>query len=226
LLTSSPTQLLELTLPLAFIGVLIAIKNSVADNENFKTVLHNAIIPKNFDAFTPLSFRDYVTAMQAKHICIGRPEDLFEISGIPSQGYNWQVPLVKCDSGKCRENGEDAERYCTYSLIALTGSDAGGKARAKNFEEWLYRRYPALTNMSFVDFKKITKIFPNSNAINDYVKDKDYGKTGRPKIAMGIVWEGDNKDNYIYRLRQNSTNVSSRPPPCSCFIADFSLTTL
>lgn len=45
--------------------------------------------------------------------------------------------------------------------------------------------------------------------MNQYVKSEDYGKTGFPKLVMGIAWKGNDTKNYIYSLRQNSTNFNS-----------------
>jgi hypothetical protein len=55
----------------------------------------------------------------------------------------------------------------------------------------------------------IVRNFTDPQEMDDYVGDNDYGKTGYPKLAMGIVWNGNDANNYIYSLRQNSTNFNS-----------------
>jgi hypothetical protein len=126
---------------------------------------------------------------------------------------NWQVPFIKCDSRKCDDkvHGHDAQPFCQYSMIGVTGGsvdDIGGHDRAKNFTQWLYATYPALQmNMPF-DFPFV-RHFQDPQGMDNYVKGKDYGNVDNPLLAMGIVWEGSDPSNYIYRLRQNSTNFNS-----------------
>ena len=207
-------QFLELALPVAFMAILVAIKNSVKNSEGFQAETINATFPEI--AYKPFSFRDYVTAMQATHKCVEgiNPETGaldFAITGVPLQGANWTVPFVKCDSRRCTQNGEDATEFCEFGIIAVSGSnstDVGGRSRSVDFTTWLYDQYPELrTSMSFT--YPIVKLFNTSQEMNDYVKDKDYGQPTIPKIVMGIVFEGNGLLDYKYTLRQNSTNFNS-----------------
>jgi hypothetical protein len=163
-----------------------------------------------------VSFTDYVTAMQATRVCQtaidpwSSQTELW-ISGIYDQGYNWQVPFVKCDSRKCEEDGQDAQPFCEYAIVAVSPSsetDAGGLDRAETFIKWVNDRYPALTDNMPFEFEFV-QLFDSPGKMDDYVKNKDYGNKESPKIAMGIVWDGNNGANYVYSLRQNSTNFNA-----------------
>jgi len=205
-------QFCELALPIAFVAILVAIKNAVKDTEGFQAETINATYPEA--AWTPLTFRDYVTAMQAEHTCIEGINNQtgqldFWITGVPNQGYNWQVPFVKCDSRRCERNGEDAQEYCQFGIIGVSPSDAndvGGQSRVDDFTSWLYGEYPELS--SSIDYD-VVKNFADPQQMNEYVTSSDYGKTGNPKIIMGIVFEGNDERNYKYTLRQNRTNFNS-----------------
>jgi len=154
--------------------------------------------------------------MQATHTCIeglnpetGQPD--FWITGLPNQGYNWQVPFVKCDSRRCKENGENATKYCQFGLIGVSGSsttDVGGQTRATDFTTWLYETYPELVDRMPFDYE-LVKEFKDPQEMNDYIKNDDYGKSGSPKLVMGVVFEGNEALDYKYTLRQNSTNFNS-----------------
>lgn len=151
-------QLLEFLLPVGFVCILVAIKASLQDNENFSPQPVDAEIRDNNDAFITLTFTDYVTAIQAQRICIPSavdPDD-FDITGMPINNYNWQVPFVKCDSRACKEIGEDArETYCEYPVLAVAPKDSGdsvGLERARDFASFVYSRYPALTNQTALPF--------------------------------------------------------------------------
>ena len=181
-----------------FVGILVAIKGAVEDNPNFEPKEVEAKFPSNNDALKLFTFKDYVTALQAKRECVdngfslpsfnfGRrdlqdagdedaegplcqdflatsplcifgqiceceallemetsegcggllkdelwgdtdidelcpltcgvckegelaplPKSRLGISGIAPNGYNWQVPFVKCDGRLCEEAGADA----------------------------------------------------------------------------------------------------------------------
>lgn len=49
----------------------------------------------------------------------------------------------------------------------------------------------------------------SEGALADYVTGGDYGKSGFPKVAMAVVFEGNDPHNFIYTLRQNSTNFNN-----------------
>jgi ABC-2 family transporter protein len=206
-------QLLELALPVVFVAFLLAIKNAVKNTEGFKAETIPAEYPGENKTFKALTFGDYVTAMQAKRQCVDitTPEmktKTFWITGIPKRGENWQVPFVKCDSRRCKEDGEDALSYCQYGAIGVAGADAGGLDRADAFRKWLLKEYPALATSMPFDFD-IVNTFSDSKSMDDYVKSESYGDPGTPKLAMGIVWTGNETRNYIYSLRQNSTNFNA-----------------
>jgi hypothetical protein len=202
-------------LPIAFLGILVAIKNAVEGSGDITA----EIIPPNFPTddvtFTPLSFGDYVTALRATRECvvsIDNGEDLW-ISGIDNEGYNWQVPFVKCDSRECENAGQDAQPFCEYAIVAVSPSssqDEGGLARAEAFRDYLYTRYPDLNDKSKMPFAfDFVQVFSDPGEMEDYVKSSDYGSKDFPKIAMGLVWDGNSATDYVYSLRQNSTNFNA-----------------
>lgn len=205
-------QLLEILLPMGFVGVLVGIKSAVDDSSGIFAGTVPAFYPSDSLTLTPLSFRDYVTFMQAKRTCIrgdGQGDLDFIISGIERNGYNWQVPLVKCDSTLCESDGQDASKFCEFGSIALAPSrleDKGGKQRALEFEAWVYWKYPELVDL--LSFTVIQQ-FDSPEAIDAYVEDVAYESSEKPKIAMGIVWEGQDPMKYHYALRQNSTNFNA-----------------
>jgi len=59
----------ELFLPIAFVGILVAIKGAVEDTDAFAPKEVEADFPSNNDALRLFSFSDYVKALQAKRIC-------------------------------------------------------------------------------------------------------------------------------------------------------------
>ena len=170
----------------------------------------NATFPEV--GIAPFTFTDYVTAMRAKRICINATEPgKFDITGIENKGYNWLVPTVKCDSRRCDFDGQDALPFCEFSILAVSGTDAGGMQRAAAFKEWVLTKYPAITDAEQrMPFKfEFVQLFNSSSAMNDYVKRRSYGTSGNPKISMGVVWEGNDVSKYSYQLRQNSTNYNA-----------------
>ena len=207
-------QFFELALPVAFVAILVAIKNAVKDSEGFQSETINATFPEI--AYQPLSFRDYVTAMQADHACVqginsetGQLD--FWITGVPDQGDNWQVPFVKCDSRRCTQDGQDATGFCESGIIGVAGSssnDVGGQSRADDFTSWLYGQYPELGNDMPFEYS-IVKKFSEPQEMNNYVKGENYGQTSTPKLVVGIVFEGNGAFDYKYTLRQNSTNFNA-----------------
>lgn len=191
----------------------MAIKNASEGSSSFESTVEPAVYQSQ--SATTLSFTDYVTALRAKRVCIPQTdptsEDPFLITGISNNGYNWQVPLVKCDSRKCEAANQDALPFCEFSIIAVAGSDAGGVERANLFKTWLVANYPAIADGSpDMPFSfPLVQTFDSSTEIDDYVTANNYGTTGYPKIAMGIVWEGGDLIKYNYQLRQNSTNFNA-----------------
>lgn len=178
-----------------------------------------AYLPADYTALIPFTYTDYLTAFQAERVCTTKRDPDFDISGIPDKGYNWQVPFIRCDSRKCQYLGQDAQPFCEYSIIAVTGAskeDKGGRERAAQFKEWMYTKWPLLrqqrtgnrtTGVPF-DFDFV-QLWNNPYSMDKYVKRPDYGTAGVPKLAMGIVFDGNSTNRYKYSLRQNSTNFNT-----------------
>jgi hypothetical protein len=229
---------LEIVLPPLFALFLVFIKNAVSNAGNIESEIVNATFP-DFSV-TPFSFTDYITAMRARRICVDvvnstDSNNLFDISGILDNGGNWQVPFVKCDSRKCDFAGQDALPFCEFAIIAVAGSDTGGQERALAFEEWIYQTYPAIAPSNpnkMLPFNfSLVRLFDSSGDMDKYVKSSDYGRVTVPKIAIGVVWQGNDNVAFNYSLRQNSTNFNApedegRPtaqttPPTGSWIDSF-----
>ena len=203
-------------------AILVGIKVSVQGTSSFAPRTIPPFIPSNVVTWTPLSFADYVTTIQAQRVCIEAPTKpgKFNITGIYDGGYNWQVPFVKCDSRQCTTNGQDAREFCEYAQIGLapsSSSDTGGMERALDFANYIYDTYPALQPSSTtLPFSfDVIRMFDNPQEMDTYVQSSDYGVyPTNPKLAMGIVWEGNATDAYLYSLRQNSTNFNSPEGTC------------
>lgn len=130
-------------------------------------------------------------------------------SSVPSM--EWQVPMIKCDPRRCTNVGQDALPLCQYSILALVGEDAISKKRAEDMRDFIYDEWPAIRDIERdqVGFELI-QMFNSSKAIDDYVRSRQYGEDTKPKIAMGVVWTaGNDENNYLYSLRQNSTNFNT-----------------
>lgn len=175
--------------------------------------------PQDYQALIPFSYRDYMIAFQAKRVCTTKKDAMLEISGIHENGYNWQIPFIRCDSRKCQYLGQDAQDFCEYSIIAVTGSnrqDEGGRLRSIQFKQWMYDTYPVLykrkaanetLGMPF-DFDFV-QLWSDPHEMDRYVQRPDYGTLGVPKLAMGIVFDGNTPNIYKYWLRQNSTGLNT-----------------
>jgi len=212
--------LLEIALPVCFIAILIAIKNATDDSDQ-TSKLEPAQYPDNDWAYVPLSFHDYVKAMQVKRFCERQQWDFnfmdqefqFDevgITGMAMTAFNWMVPVVKCDHRKCEDIGENATNYCEYLTLAVTGTDEGGMQRARDFGAWIYQTYPALNDTETIQFRHdFVQIMDSEEALEDYVKDSNYGTSDNPKVAMAVVFEGNDPHKFVYRLRQNSTNFNN-----------------
>ena len=203
-------------MPVGFVCILVAIKVNLEDSPGFSPETVEAQFPDNTQTVIPLSFTDYVTAMQAERICEPSLSG-FGITGMPDPAgyYVWQVPFVKCDSRRCKEVGEDAAtKYCEYQVLGvapMNEGDAVGKARAESFRDYVYSTYPVLTNASAVHFDyPFVKEFNSNDAIQSYVTSKDYGSEGFPKLGLAVVFqEGSSEKDYAYTIRVNSTNYNS-----------------
>jgi hypothetical protein len=210
---------------MGFVGALVGIKSAVENSDDFLADKVPAFLPTEFITYTPLSFTDYVTAMQAKRKCVLKKGTQinngnhgsnieFLITGIHRNGANWQVPFVKCDSFKCEYDGQDALPFCEFGTIGVapsSPSDSGGLARVHDFEDWLYSKYPILQTRVGLPFDfDFVRHFDSPREMDDYVKHNNYGSsTDFPKIIMGVVWEGNDTQKYFYSLRQNSTNFNA-----------------
>lgn len=195
-------------------AILIAIKNAVENTDDFAAKKVEAKFPEH--AVQPLTFRDYETALQAQRVCLlNETTNRLYVSGMPDQSWNWQIPMIACDSRNCREPGQDALDICEYALLAVSGDPTSPRSqdRARRFQQWVEAKYPAVGRL------KLVKLFSSSLEMDDYVKDSRYGEVDQPKIAMGVVWEDDDPQmvsneefalQYKYRLRLNSTNMNSR----------------
>jgi hypothetical protein len=92
---------LEIALPVAFAALLLWIKQVADDSSDFKPQVVAPQIRSDYDTQRILSFGDYVTAIVAKRICRGSDfnwgggDNFFTITGLPTEGYNWQVPVCQ-----------------------------------------------------------------------------------------------------------------------------------
>lgn len=202
-------QILELLIPIFMVYVLVLIKNAVDSVGDLDSEIIEASFPTEYDAFSPLVFDDYLTALQAKRNCTIGDNDDFFISGYQYNGFDWQVPLIKCDSRLCNENGQDASTsLCEYNIIGV----AGNKTRALQFVSWLEGKYPILADRSKLPFNfSLIRSFESGDEMDTYVTSIDYGKYPmNPKLAIGIIFNDDDNPNmYDYTIRQNSTNFNS-----------------
>jgi hypothetical protein len=217
------STLLEMALPIAFVGILIAIKNSLGDDTESEIV--EPTFPDTLDVYRPLSFLDFVTTFTAARICTIPFTDAFsaftgevelEITGMPVSGYDWQNPFVRCDSVQCEEEGQDAQPFCEYGFLGVAAAGEGGGDRAQAFRDFIYETYPTLASSDVMPFDfDFVQTFPSEAAMESYVTSADYGRPGKPKMTMGVVWQGGATNTYKYKLRQNSTGftvpASGRP---------------
>jgi ABC-2 family transporter protein len=158
---------LELLLPVAFVGILVSIRNAVVKDDDAASAsrIVNATIPDDFYAFTPLSFQDYATALNAQRKCTKQPSGSFTfdpetgfsnasaelgwgITGMALQGANWQVPMIKCDPGACQIERQDAINMCEFSILAVSAANGVGLDRAYDFAAWVYDFYYPLLNQT------------------------------------------------------------------------------
>ena len=239
---------MEIILPPLFVLFLVLIKNAV-DNAGD---LESETVAAEFTDFslTPMSFNDYITAMQAQRKCKLNADpgtnDMYDITGITNKDETWwQVPFVKCDSRKCDRyfdetgisaDGLDAITFCEFAILALAGSNDDGRQRALSFEQWIYETYPKINpnnpNKAVLPFNfSLVKVFDSHDDIDKYVQSTDYGRSQFPKIAMAVVFDSNDLNEFNYTLRQNSTNFNApeeeaRPsarttPPTSSLLNSF-----
>ena len=204
---------------------LVFIKNAVENSGGLESKTVNATFPNI--SITPVSFNDYITAMEAKRQCISTGnedgDDKYDITGIKNNGFDWPVPFVKCDSRECDRyfedtgisaEGVDALPFCEYAILAVAGSNSNGQERALAFKDWVYSTYPKIdpnsTNRAALPFSfELVKVFNTAEEIDTYVTSLDYGRVENPKIAMAVIFENNDPNIYNYTLRQNSTNFNA-----------------
>ena len=216
---NNDAQIFEFMTPFCFVWVIVAIKNSV-DVDGGQTL--KAFLPQDVHTLIPLSYEDYMQAIQAQRVCSKPPNssDALMISGMVQGGYNWQVPFVRCDVRRCESLGQDAHPFCEYSILAVSGSsedDDGGRRRAEEFQTYMYDRWPFLLKTregTIVQEGRpfpfeFVKIFSGSKDMEAYLLRDDYGSVGVPKIGMGVVFDGDDPNHFKYWLRQNSTGMNA-----------------
>jgi hypothetical protein len=210
-------------LPFCFVWILVAIKNAANFDDASANPTIPVFVPNDTVAWIPFSYTDYVRAFQVERICTSRKESGLEISGLPERGRGWQVPFIKCNSKHCQYLGQDAQPFCEYNILVVTGAhadDIGGHARAAQFRNWMYSKWPVLqqrksnrtatTRGAGMPFDHdFVQLFPDPATVDNYVKRSDYGTALVPKIGMSIVFDGNSSTAYKYWLRQNSTNLNS-----------------
>jgi len=214
-------SIFEFILPVAAVAILVGIKKAVESSSNFtpKEIPAKMRGTGPFDTISPFTFQDYVTALQAKRRCIKAPYgDFYTISGIDQ--FTWPVPFVKCDSRKCKADGESAVPYCEYNVLAVAPSDFGdatARARVNSFMIYIRNRYPQLAPEMEVgeegtlpfDYDFIQE-FRSPDDIDTYVRSEEYGtSTSHPKIGFAVVLSPGDANSYSYSLRMNSTNFNS-----------------
>eukprot|EP00978_Attheya_sp_CCMP212_P013362 scaffold33622_cov51-Attheya_sp.AAC.3 len=202
-------SIFEFILPILFITILLAIKASVSDTDGFG----QEVIEPDFPDQTviPLSFADYVKALQVERVCLVDENDEFTISGLPYEGYGWTVPFVRCDARQCKENLESAILFCEFPLLAVASSEASADARVEKFVAYLESSYPIIFNASAMpNNSSFLKQFDSQTEMEQYVKAGSYGNRENPKIGVGIVFAGGTSDTeYPYSIRVNSTGFNA-----------------
>lgn len=215
-------------LPILSVCILIAIKNAAQrGDDNLGSQIIGPKFPNaSTSTFTYLTFRDYITALQAKRICIlNNDTDLtsgYYISGLTDYN-NWQIPLILCDSRLCTYNLQNAQEFCQYNIIGIASSNSNTNTNNNNeqqsdtvleFLNWLEVSYPILsTGNIFPGFNySIMKRFEDEDDMNSYIKSNDYGTyPNNPKISMGIIFTSSIYDTNIvsYTLRPNATGFNA-----------------
>ena len=180
-------QLIEFFLPALCVAALYFIKLDLQSdpNSSLKAVTVPASYPDANSVIIPLSFQDYVTALQAKRVCLVDPsadafEKIFGLASLVISGIDyetWPVPFVFCQSYNCKERGEDATKYCTYRTLALAPMNRGEVQRMLRFKQYVETRYPQLTNSSLLPFEHdFIQIFDSNDDLQSYVTSEQYGE--------------------------------------------------
>ena len=182
--------MIEFFLPALCVAALYFIKLDLQSdpNSSLKAVTVPASYPDANSVIIPLSFQDYVTALQAKRVCLVDPsadafEKIFGLASLVISGIDyetWPVPFVFCQSYNCKERGEDATKYCTYRTLALAPMNRGSTGevqRMLRFKQYVETRYPQLTNSSLLPFEyDFIQLFDSNDDLQSYVTSEQYGE--------------------------------------------------
>ena len=188
-------------MPILVVGLLILIKNPAEDSVFIKPQIIPANFPTSDDTITPLSFTDYITALQAQRVCLAGKGRRGKISGITN---NWAVPFVHCDQRLCPFRDADGIPYCEYRSLGLAPINEHTQA----FADWIVSTNPALASQDSLPFNfSFIQMFNSSEDMDLYVKSDDYGTSENPKIGAAIVINSG-KPSYSYTIRVNSTNFN------------------
>lgn len=193
--------LLEVGLPVAFLGILVAVKIEFEKYDSLQPEPVNATIPDTYNSMLPQSFGDYVTTLVADRNCT-----VSGITGFPSSN-----PFMKCNEARCptvdydTQEWPDATALCEFYILAVAAEDnAVAKARVASFRDFIYSSYPLLD--LYPGPHEFVRVFDSPQAMQDYVVDENYGTVGHPKVGLGVVFQETESDKeYPYIIRQNST---------------------
>ena len=119
---------------------------------------------------------------------------------------------MKCDRRTCKFVGDEARKYCEYAQLALapiSKDHEQGKKLVRFFGDWVMREYSGLDLVPEYSNNSFIRYFDDSAAIDQYIRNPNYGSGEMRKIAFAILF-GDGKDNFdfVYTLRANSTNFN------------------
>ena len=209
-------KILEILLPVGFVCILVGIKAGLASNENFKPQIIPEYFPIKEDPVIPLTMTDYLIGLRAKRLCNTTSDNFydknrqwpFEIS----KYFDNQNPFLKCDRRACNYVGEDARQYCEYRQLALAPMSkdmARGRQRAESFARFIFTEYPGINLVPEYANESFVRFFDDNAAVDEYVKQQEYGEFENRKIAVAIIFgDGDDKYDFVYSIRANSTNYN------------------
>mmetsp|Transcript_19452 Transcript_19452/g.28094 ORF Transcript_19452/g.28094 Transcript_19452/m.28094 type:complete len:2009 (+) Transcript_19452:240-6266(+) len=205
--------LLEIGLPVFFVGILVLIKVQLQGTEGFKPEFKDVEVPTTQRSLMPQSFQDYVNVIISQRRCIPDNTD-GRITGFPTGN-----PFMKCSANQCprggnKENPEDwidADSFCEYYIFAIAPDDPADTMsveRSLSLQQYVVDLYPNITTQfpRRTDYSFV-RVFESAAAMEEYIGRDDYGLTNTvPKIGMGLVFQtsSDEKD-FSYKIRQNST---------------------
>ena len=213
-------------MPIASIGILVAIKYAVKDTDGFKQKTIEPKIRTNNDVVNMFGFQDFIDTVMENRTCIPnvdrgdgnrRVRNLkFSVSGI--QRNSWPVPFLKCDARRCKKLGMDASPVCevnTLVIAATNPSDTVSTQRVDSFFAYITKKYPdaVIPHPEYgLDYPMVSKLHDGAiwtkDSVESYVTSENYGTTGFPKVAVAVVLDGSSADEYGYQIRVNSTNFN------------------